>query len=96
MATKLIDANSLRVGDTIKVWWHPGTDIIMSLAPYRGPLECLQGGRLATFAINKGGMTIEPGSEYELICPDKPEDPEGEPCGTCREPEVHHPDCPEY
>lgn len=24
------------------------------------------------------------------------EDPEGEPCGTCREPEVHHPDCPEY
>lgn len=64
---RTIAAADLRVGDTIKVWWHPNTDTITSLEPYRGPLECLKGGRLATFAILKGGMTIEPGSEYELV-----------------------------
>jgi hypothetical protein len=61
----VIAAADLRVGYTIKVWWRPGADTITSLVPYTGPLECLRGGRLATFAILRGGMTIEPGSEYE-------------------------------
>lgn len=60
------DANELRVGDTIKVWWHPHADRITRLEPYTGPLECLRGARLATFALLRNGMTLEPGSTYEL------------------------------
>jgi hypothetical protein len=64
---RTLGAADLRVGHTIKVWWRPGHDTITSLEPYTGPLECLRGGRLATFAINRGGMTIEPNSEYETF-----------------------------
>ena len=54
----------LRVGDTIEVWWGNGRDTITGLRPYNGPLSHLWdrygGARLADFAINKVGMTIEP------------------------------------
>ena len=59
----------LRVGDTIKVWWKPGQDTITGLTPYKGPLSSLWGGkaRLASFALYKVGMTIEPQMMYEVI-----------------------------
>jgi len=54
----------LRVGDTIEAWWGNGRDTITGLRPYNGPLSHLWdryggGARLADFAINKVGMTIE-------------------------------------
>lgn len=62
-----ITAEQLRVGDTIEVWWSPRRDTITALKPYKGPLVCLKGARLADFAILKTGMTIEPGSMYNLV-----------------------------
>lgn len=60
-------AEQLHVGDTIAVWWKPNRDTITKLWPYTGPLECIKGARMAEFAINRGGMTLEPGSVYEVI-----------------------------
>ena len=60
-------AEKLKVGDTIAVWWRPNRDTITALYPYKGPLECLRGGQIAIFALLKGGMTIEPGSQYEVL-----------------------------
>ena len=58
----------LKVGDTIEVWW--GRDRITALRPYNGPLAHLwadQGGaRLADFALNKTGMTIEPHMRFDV------------------------------
>jgi len=51
----------LKVGDHIRTWWQPGCDKITALAPYTGTYknDILQGARLASFALNKTGMTIE-------------------------------------
>ena len=61
----------LKVGDTIEVWWKPGRDTILALEPYHGPLAYLweeQGGaRLATFVINRSGMTIDPGERFTVV-----------------------------
>lgn len=61
----------LKAGDHIKVWWKPHVDKIIELRPYRGPLEYLWakegGARIATFAINKTGMTIGPEEVYETV-----------------------------
>ena len=61
--------DALRAGDTIKVWWRPGRDTIISLRPYRGRLVYLftDGAQIAEFAILKCGMTIENGEDYETI-----------------------------
>lgn len=60
----------LKIGDTIKVWWGNGRDTITALRPYNGALAHLWakegGARLADFALNKVGMTIEPRMEFEL------------------------------
>lgn len=60
----------LNVGDTIQVWWGNGRDTITALRPYRGPLAYLWanhgGARLADFALNSVGMTIEPQMVFEL------------------------------
>lgn len=69
MTTKL--GRDLQVGDTIVVWWGNGRDTITALRPYRGRLESLWkehgGARLADFAINTVGMTIEPQIVYEVV-----------------------------
>ncbi len=62
----------LRIGDTIEVWWGNGRDTITSLRPYTGPLSHLwdrYGGvaRLADFALNKVGMTIEPQIVFNVL-----------------------------
>lgn len=62
-----IGATELRVGDTIEVWWKPGSDTITSLTPYAGPLACIKGGFIAEFALSHVGMTIEPGSYYTVV-----------------------------
>lgn len=63
-----VSGADLRVGDTIEVWWAGNRDTITALRPYTGPLACLQGARLAEFALLKTGMTIEPGSRHVLLC----------------------------
>jgi len=63
----MIDGKDLKIGDTIKVWWSPKRDTILSLEPYEGPLECLDGARVAHFAILETGMTIPADESYELI-----------------------------
>lgn len=61
----------LKVGDIIEVWWSPKRDIITKLTDYNGPLNyCLNIGgkaRLASFEINKTGMTIEPNARFEVL-----------------------------
>lgn len=61
--------DQLAAGDTISVWWRPGRDTIIDLKPYTGSLAYLWEGQaqIATFAINRIGMTIEPQIEYEVI-----------------------------
>lgn len=62
--------SELKVGDTIKVWWKPNRDVIVSLVPYRGRYERQpdwQGVRSATFGVLKIGMTIFPGETFEKI-----------------------------
>lgn len=60
-------ADELRIRDTIEVWWQPRRDTITALRPYDGPLECLKGGFLADFAINRVGMTLEPHMRYRVV-----------------------------
>lgn len=69
MATRRVSGSALKVGDTIDVWWQPGRDRIVGLAPYAGPLAYLfkEGAQLATFALLKSGMTIENSLVYEVI-----------------------------
>lgn len=57
----------LCVGDTIEVWWQPGRDTIIGLWPYTGSLKCIEGAKLADFAIFKVGMTLEPGALYVRV-----------------------------
>lgn len=64
---RIISAAELRVGDTIEVWWSPKHDTVTGLRPYTGPLECLRGGKVASFAISRAGMTIEPQAQYTLL-----------------------------
>jgi hypothetical protein len=60
----------LVVGDTIGVWWKPNRDTITKLEPYTGSLRNLWdkdgGAKLATFAQNATGMTIEPIQLFEI------------------------------
>ena len=57
----------LQVGDTIETWWQPKRDTITGLHPYTGPLDCLAGARLADFALNSIGMTIEANMAYTVL-----------------------------
>ncbi len=60
----------LKVDDTIGVWWQPRRDRITGLQPYSGSLSHLWdkdgGAQLASFALNKLGMTIEPLMQFEV------------------------------
>lgn len=69
MKTVTKSTNELKVGDTIEVWWQPKRDTIVSLVDYTGPLECVKGGKLAEFALNKSGMSMCPGDEFKVIAP---------------------------
>ena len=55
----------LKVGDVIEVWW--GRDRIVGMVPYTGPLSCLQGSMIASFALNNTGMTIEPNMIFTIL-----------------------------
>jgi hypothetical protein len=63
--------SELRVGDTIEVWWAHGRDTITGLRPYRGPLAYLfsEGAQLASFALNRSGMTIDNADTFERANP---------------------------
>jgi len=70
--TQRTRGRQLRVGDTIEVWWGNGRDTITGLRPYNGPLSHLWdryggGARLADFAVNKVGMTIEPQIVFSVV-----------------------------
>ncbi len=68
-----VKGQDLQVGDTIDVWWAPGRATIIELTLYAGPLHSLLKGnakgepRIAKFAVGKVGMTIPPGTIYEVI-----------------------------
>ena len=68
-AAKQVYGNELQVGDTIAVWWAGGRDTITELRPYTGPLSNLfpYGAQIASFAVNRSGMTIDNGDVYEVI-----------------------------
>jgi hypothetical protein len=57
----------LKVGDTIKVWWNPKRDTIIRIEPYVGPLKIARNAVIAYFGICRGGMTMFPGEEYEVV-----------------------------
>lgn len=65
---KWVKASSLRIGDTIAVWWSPNRDTITRLEKYEGPLAHLwpDRARIAYFAINQSGMTL-PNGDYEQL-----------------------------
>lgn len=68
MEPKTINGADLRIGDTIAVWWTPRRDTIVSLEPYRGPLEFLwpEGASIAGFAIGPG-MTCGHDEQFKLL-----------------------------
>lgn len=67
--SNIVYGSDLKVGDTIETWWHPGRDTITDLFPYIGPLAHLWQGtaRIAAFALNNVGMTIEPQMRYTVV-----------------------------
>lgn len=66
--TENVEMEDLGVGDVIEVWWSPGRDTILALEPYRGPLDCLAGAKVARMALlPSGSVTIEPGTRYSRI-----------------------------
>lgn len=72
---------NLRVGDVIRVWWTGGgsfngetsIDTITELKKYTGSLAHGSGGenmskaRIASFSYFKGGMTIVPQQNYDVV-----------------------------
>ncbi len=74
---QVISGKELQVGDTIEVWWAPRRDTIVSFRKHSAPAEwyaSLHGSpiepgsvRIAEFALLKGGMTVFPADQYELI-----------------------------
>jgi hypothetical protein len=66
-----VEACKVKVGDTVKVWWAPRRDMVTAIEPYRGPLECMQGGWIFKFAILpvKSGMSVAPGDMFEKVTP---------------------------
>jgi hypothetical protein len=68
METERVYGKDLKVGDTIKVWWTPTRDTIVSLEPYRGPLGYLfpGGAQIAGFAVGPG-LTIDNEDLYNRI-----------------------------
>lgn len=65
---KRVRGASLKVGDTVAVWWRPKRDTITALRPYTGPLAHLfpKGAQIAEFALLRGGMTIDNDDSYEV------------------------------
>lgn len=63
-----VEGSELRVGDAIEVWWQPNRDQIVSLRPYRGPLEYVfpKGAQIAGFAIGPA-MTIENDHDFKRV-----------------------------
>jgi hypothetical protein len=57
--------SELRVGDTMRVW-NTLRETVIGFRDYTGPIECLQGSRIADFASGKG-MTISPSDRVELF-----------------------------
>lgn len=55
--------------DCIEVWWQPNRDTIVEIKDYNGPLSYLfpEGAKIAIFALNKVGMTIDNAAMYKII-----------------------------
>ena len=62
----IIDANELKVGDTIEVWWAPGRDTVIAIDPYNGPLKDIIS-CIARFALLKSGMSIGHTDQFNRI-----------------------------
>lgn len=57
----------LKVGDTIQCWWYPGRDTITDIQPYNSKIFGDKKVKIASFALNKTGMTLEPNSTYLVL-----------------------------
>lgn len=62
-----VTTEQVEVGDTLRVWWFPGRDTVVSLVPYKGRLKLGDGTKIAGFALNKTGMTLVEGDVFEVI-----------------------------
>jgi hypothetical protein len=62
-----VSTEGIRPGDVLAVWWPPKRDVVVSITDYDGPLECLRGARIAQFASNTLGMTLELGAAHEVL-----------------------------
>lgn len=51
MSKQMIEAVNVRIGDVLEVWWSPRRDTVTDINPYRGPLACMQGGWVFSFAL---------------------------------------------
>lgn len=63
-----VSGKDLNIRDCIEVWWSKHQDLIISLEPYRGPLEYLwpTGAQIAEFATGVK-MTIGNDEEFKRI-----------------------------
>ena len=70
--TRRVFGSELKPHDTIVVWWSPRRDMITRLTPYNGPLSYLfsKGAQCASFANNRGGMTIDNNELFDVIVPE--------------------------
>lgn len=65
---KRVFGRELKPGDVIETWWQPTRDTITALEPYAGPLTCFKdGARIASFAMNRCGMTIDNGDLFNVV-----------------------------
>lgn len=63
-----IFGSSLRIGDTIKIWFKPYRVTVTSLDTHPDPNGVFNGdARLAKFGQTDLGMTIEPNARFELL-----------------------------
>ena len=71
-----VRGSSIQPGDVIQVWWPPYRDTVTELEPYpNSPFP--QGARIARFAIQTGGMSIDNAQLYTVLSGPRPENTAG-------------------
>lgn len=66
--SQTIEAQDVKVGDILEVWWNPSRDTVTAIRSYQGPLECMQGGWIFEFALLPSrGMTVAPGDRFQKV-----------------------------
>lgn len=66
-SSRRISGDSLKVGDTIEVWWKPNRDTITKIEPYDGPMRKYGITGILRFALNPTGMSFCDDDDFTLI-----------------------------